>query len=174
MANPRLLLTPVAGGGSTGLSLAWAAPAGTAAPIGVAGTDGVQTVTITGTPTGGTFTLTWNGQTTAPIAFNATASAVAAALNALPGGASITATGGPLPTGVAVTFPKLINQSLLVGSATALTGGSSPAVVVTNTTPGTQTTNPASATIPVAFKDLGLTDQKGATFKTSVSSNPVK
>ncbi len=173
MANPRLLLTPVAGGGSTGLSLAWAAPAGTAAPIGVAGTDGVQTITTTGTPTGGTLTLTYNGFTTTPIAYNATAAAVQAALNALPGGSLITATGGPLPTGVVVTFPKLINQSLLVGAG-QFTGGASPAVVVTNTTPGTQTTNPASATIPIPYKDLGLTDQKGATFKTSVSSNPVK
>ncbi|MGZ4588675.1 MAG: hypothetical protein ACXVX9_12840, partial [Mycobacteriaceae bacterium] len=122
MANPRLLLTPVLGGGTTGLSLAWAAPAGTAAPIGVSGTDGVQTVTITGTPTGGTFTLTWNGQTTAPIAYNATASAVATALQALPGGSLITASGGPLPTGVAVTFPKLINQSVMTASGAALTG----------------------------------------------------
>ncbi|MGZ6852466.1 MAG: phage tail tube protein [Mycobacteriaceae bacterium] len=175
MANPRLLLTPVAGGGTTGLSLAWAAPAGTAAPVGVAGTDGVQTVTITGTPTGGTFTLTWNGQTTAAIPYNATSAQVTTALRALAGGQSITSSGGPLPTtGVAVTFPKLINQSLMTGDATLLTGGSSPAVVVTNTTPGTQTTNPASATIPAAYKDLGLTDQKGATFKTNVSSNPVK
>ncbi len=174
MANPRLLLSPVAGGGSTGLSLAWAAPAGTAAPLGVAGTDGVQTVTTTGTPTGGTLTLTWNGYTTAPIAYNAASAAVQSALRLLPGGASITATGGPLPTGVVVTFPKLINQSVMTGDATLLTGGSSPTVSVVNTTPGTQTTNPASATIPALYKDLGLTDQKGATFKTSVSSNPIK
>jgi phage tail protein X len=174
MANPRLLLTPVLGGGTTGLSLAWAAPAGTAAPAGVAGTAGVQTVTITGTPTGGTFTLTWNGLTTAPIAYNATASAVAAAVNALPGAASVTATGGPLPTGVVLTFPALISQAALTANGAALTGGTTPAVTVAQTTPGVQTTNSVSVAIPNTFKDLGLTDQKGATFKTNVSSNPVK
>jgi hypothetical protein len=43
----------------------------------------VKTVTITGTPTGGTFTLTFNGQTTSGIAYNAAASAVQSALVAL-------------------------------------------------------------------------------------------
>jgi hypothetical protein len=41
------------------------------------GVNEVQTVTITGTPTGGTFTLTSTGATTAAIAYNAAASAVA-------------------------------------------------------------------------------------------------
>lgn len=45
--------------------------------------DEVQTVTITGGPTGGTFTLTYAGQTTAAIAYNAAASAVQSALVAL-------------------------------------------------------------------------------------------
>jgi hypothetical protein len=58
-----------------------------------------QTVTITGTPTGGTFTLTYSGQTTAAIAYNANAAAVQSALEALsnlaPG--DVTVTGGPGP-----------------------------------------------------------------------------
>ena len=45
-------------------------------------TDENQTVRVTGA-TGGTFTLTFNGQTTAPLAFNATAAQIAAALGAL-------------------------------------------------------------------------------------------
>ena len=45
-------------------------------------TDEQQTVRVTNA-TGGTFTLTFNGQTTAPIAFNATAAQVDAALEAL-------------------------------------------------------------------------------------------
>ncbi len=49
----------------------------------VFGTSEVQTVTITGSPTGGTFTLTYSGSTTAAIAFDATAATVEAALNAL-------------------------------------------------------------------------------------------
>lgn len=43
----------------------------------------VQTVTITGSPTGGDFTLTFSGQTTDPIAFDAAAAAVESALEAL-------------------------------------------------------------------------------------------
>jgi hypothetical protein len=43
----------------------------------------VKTATITGTPTGGTFTLTFAGQTTSGIAYNAAAAAVQTALAAL-------------------------------------------------------------------------------------------
>ena len=45
-------------------------------------TDEQQTVRVTGA-TGGTFTLTFNGQTTAPIAYNATNAQIDAALEAL-------------------------------------------------------------------------------------------
>jgi hypothetical protein len=174
MANPRNIIAGVGAGGAAGLSLAFFAPAGTSGPTGTAGTAGVQTVTITGTPAGGTFTLTWNGQTTAPIPYSATSAQVQSAVNALPGAGSVTATGGPLPTGVALTFPPLISQSLLTANGAALTGGSSPAVVVTNTTPGVQTTNEASGVVPATFKDAGLCDSKGLTVKTNVSSNDVK
>lgn len=56
-----------------------------------------QVITIAGTPTSGTYTLTVsdalsNAQTTAPIAFNATASGVQAAINALPGFSRVTVT----------------------------------------------------------------------------------
>ena len=46
-------------------------------------TDEQQTIRAQGA-TAGTFTLTFNGETTAPIAFNANAAAVDAALEALP------------------------------------------------------------------------------------------
>jgi uncharacterized phage protein gp47/JayE len=100
-----------------------------------------QTVTITGGPTGGTFTLTFGGQTTAAIAYNATAAAVVAALEALSnvGAANVTATGGPLPgTAVVVTFTgRLGSQNVALMTATsALTGGTSPAVTVTETRAG--------------------------------------
>jgi hypothetical protein len=100
----------------------------------------VQTVTITGTPTGGTFTLTYNGQTTAPIAYNAVASAVQSALEALsnvaPG--DVTVGGGPGPgTPYTVTFDAdLGNVVQMSASGAALTGGSSPAAGVATTTPG--------------------------------------
>src|SRR5437762_2902489 len=66
-----------------------------------------QTITITGTPTGGTFTLTFNGATTAAIAYNASAANVQSALTALSsvGTGNLTASGGALPgTPVVVTF----------------------------------------------------------------------
>ena len=40
---------------------------------GVASANEIQTVTITGGPIGGTFTLSWGGYTTAGIAYNAAA-----------------------------------------------------------------------------------------------------
>jgi len=106
------------------------------------GPDEVQTITITGTPTGGTYTLTFSGQTTASIVYNATSGAVQAALEALsniaPG--DITCAGGPHPgTPITVTFGGGIYDGTNVAQMTAtasLTGGTSPAVAVTTTTPG--------------------------------------
>lgn len=72
----------------------------------VAGADEVQALTIVPTANGGSFNLTFNGDTTGQIAFNASASAVRAALGALPsinGVQNVTvsgAAGGPY----AVTF----------------------------------------------------------------------
>ncbi len=48
-------------------------------------TSAEQTVSIEGAPTGGSFTLTFAGQTTAPIAFNASPEDVGRALEKLPG-----------------------------------------------------------------------------------------
>lgn len=86
-----------------------------------------QTVTVT-SATGGTFTLTFGGQTTAPIAFNATAAAVKAALVALSsiGAGNVDATGGPLNTGaVTVEFKGTLggtNVASLVADGALLTG----------------------------------------------------
>lgn len=109
---------------------------GTGAPI--PGTSEVQTVTITGTPTGGTFTLTYSGQTTAAIAYNAAASAVQAALVALsniaPGDVTVSGSaGGPYT----VTFAAALgNVAQMTADGTALTGGTDPDVAVATTTPG--------------------------------------
>lgn len=107
-------------------------------------TSEAQTVTITGTPTGGTFTLTLSGETTAAIAYNATASAVADALAALP---SVTAndvsvTGGPGPdTPYVVAFKgQYAGENVPAMTASgSFTGGSTPAVAVTTTTAGGST-----------------------------------
>lgn len=105
-------------------------------------TSEVQTLSITGTPTGGTFVLSFKGYTTSPIAYNATAAAVQTALEVLSsvGAGGIVATGGPLPaTAVTLTFSnQLGGQSvpLITTASTNLTGGTTPAVVVTRTTSG--------------------------------------
>lgn len=104
----------------------------------------IQSIAISGAPTGGSFTLSFMSVQTAPIAWNATATAVAAALSSLPGIGSggVTATGGPLPTTpVVVTFAGANAQSaqpliLAPASGQSFTAGTSPAVAVTRTTPG--------------------------------------
>jgi len=105
-----------------------------------AGTSEVQTVTITGSPTGGTFTLTYGGQTTAGIAYNAAASAVQSALTALSsigsGNVAVTGSaGGPY----SVTFQGSLahtNVAQMTASGAGLTGGSSPAAAVSTGTGG--------------------------------------
>ena len=101
----------------------------------------VQTLMITGTPTGGTFTLSFDGQTTAAIAYNANAAAVQSALEALSNIAvnEAVCTGGPLPgTPVVITFALTLantNQPLITATS-SLTGGSSPAISIAQTTQG--------------------------------------
>jgi hypothetical protein len=112
------------------------------AAVPATGTNEVQTITITGTPTGGTYTLTFSGQTTANIAYNATASAVQSALEALsniPTGAVLCA-GGPHPgTPITATFQGDLagaDVPQMTASSAGLTGGTTPTVTVTTTTPG--------------------------------------
>lgn len=101
----------------------------------------VQTITITGTPTGGTFTLVYDGEYTTAIAYNASAATVQAALEALPsiGTGGVVCGGGALPgTAVTVTFSaKLggLHHPLLL-AINSLTGGTTPAVTPSLTTLG--------------------------------------
>lgn len=101
-----------------------------------------QQIAITGSPTGGTFTLTFDGQTTSTIAYNANSAAVKTALEALSNveADSITATGGALPgTPVVVIFGGQyagVNIPQMTGNAAGLTGGTTPAVVITTVNQG--------------------------------------
>jgi predicted CXXCH cytochrome family protein len=119
---------------------------------------GTQVVTIDGTPTGGTFTLTFDGQTTAPIGYNSTSAQVQAALVALPTiGTSTTYTGstaaanmsgatvnnatvsGSWPT-FTVNFQnelRVAPQPLITGDASGLTGGTTVSVADTTATRST-------------------------------------
>lgn len=101
----------------------------------------VQTITVTGAPTGGTFTLTLDGDTTAAIAYNAAASAVQSALRLLdtPFADGVVCSGGALPsTAVVATFASDLadNNAPQMTAAGSFTGGTSPAIAVTTTTPG--------------------------------------
>lgn len=92
--------------------------------------DNIWNATINGTPTGGTYTLSVNGVATAPIAYNAAASAVAAAINALSGVTGISGVTASGTSPIAVTFPSPVALS---ANGSGLTGGSSPSVTVATT-----------------------------------------
>ncbi len=145
--------------------------------------DGSQALTTSGSPTGGTFTLTdptWG--TTAPLAFNATAAQVATALNALPGsgGSDFNATGGPLPgTAVTITENGTPAGNHVLTTTSAFTGGSSPRSAITTpstdifglstpltmahgmtqllTPTGTSTTDPSAGTFELKDPTWGTT-----------------
>jgi hypothetical protein len=116
-------------------------------PIGsfiTASTTDPTKVKITGTPTGGTFTLTYNGVTSGAIAYNASAANVLTALVAMSNfgtSSNVSTGGGALPgTAVTVTFQGELGnqpQPLMTANGAGLTGGTSPAVTVTTTTAGT-------------------------------------
>lgn len=103
------------------------------------GTNAVQTVTISGSPTGGTFTLTFGGYTTAGIAYNATAAVVQTALEALTsfgtGNVTVTGSNGGPYTVTFVGSLGLAAQSTMTASAAGLTGGT-PSIAVASTTSG--------------------------------------
>lgn len=105
----------------------------------VIGTNHVAVVTITGGPTGGTFTITVNGQTTSGIAYNATAGTVETALEALStvGTDELLVTGdagGPYTLTAAGT---LVDTLLTISSSGAsLTGGTTPAATTSTSQAG--------------------------------------
>jgi hypothetical protein len=101
----------------------------------------VQTVTITGTPSSGTFKLHYGGADTVDLAYNAAASDVQTALQGLTpiGPGNVLCTGGALPgTGVVCTFVGALaaRPITLMTSTDALGGGTAPASHVTHTTTG--------------------------------------
>lgn len=124
---------------------------GSGAPV--AGTDEVQTITIGGTPDGGTFTLSFGGFTTTAIEWTATdatlVASIDAALEALPniGTGGVTTADSTLTSGIGdatVTFAGATNtakraQPLMTADASGLTG-TDPTVEVAETTPGVTAT----------------------------------
>src|SRR5205807_573004 len=89
-----------------------------------------QTITIIGT--GGTYILTFNGQSTGALAFNATADSVALALNSLSSvsgqGGSVTVVGGRNLSTNTVTFSVLFGGALAANDQNPITIKSTGAI----------------------------------------------
>lgn len=99
-----------------------------------------QTVAITGSPTGGTFTLTYKGQTTAALPYNASLAAVQSALAGLSTiGAGNVAVSGTPGSSYVITFQGDLaaTDATAITASGSFTGGTSPAIAVTETTKGT-------------------------------------
>jgi hypothetical protein len=132
----------------------------TGAPV--AGTAEVQTITIGGTPTGGTFTLTFEGFTTAAITWSATnATLIAnidAALEALPNigtGGVVTAV-ATMTAGIGtatVTWAAL--KPVATMTATSSLTGTTPTVAVAETTPGVAPTGFGAPVGALLVRDNG-------------------
>lgn len=160
--NKDLILAGVEGGG-TGNALCYVAREGATAPtsasstLNVSATNEVQTVTVTGTPTGGTFTLSYGGQTTSALAYNAAASAVQTALLALStiGAGNATVSGGAGGPYTVTFVGDLAGENVnAITAAASLTGGTTPGVTVVTATPGV-----------AAWVDAGWCDESGLAEK---------
>lgn len=105
----------------------------------VSPTNEVQTITFSGSPTGGTFTVSFYGRTTPALAHNISVANLKTALENLPtiGKDNITITvSGPVWT---ITFVGALggkNLPLLVVDDSNLSGGSSPSMAVAESTKG--------------------------------------
>jgi hypothetical protein len=121
-----------------------------------AGTDEVQTLTIGGTPTSGTFKLKYDGHVTASITWSSTNNTlrdnVDAALEALPnvGTGNMTTAVGTMTAGIGtltLTFAgelaKLAVSTITVDTDALV--GTSPTVAVAETTPGVTATGRGAA-----------------------------
>lgn len=103
--------------------------------------DEVQSLATSGSPTGGTITLTFEGQTTTAIAYNASAATIQTALEALSNvdAGDVVATGGALGTSpVVLTFGGRFKGANVpkITVTSALTGGTNATAAVTVTTQG--------------------------------------
>lgn len=106
----------------------------TVTQAGSAGTNEIQTVTFRGTPTGGTFTLTFQGETTSALAYNASAATVETALEALTsvtsGDVSVSGdAGGPYTIEFTGNYAAT-NVPIMSSDGSSLTGGNTVSVEV--------------------------------------------
>jgi hypothetical protein len=141
-----------------------------------AGTNEVQTLTIGGTPTGGTFKLAQDGIPTADITWSATnatlLSNINAALDAAFGTSFIVATAGTLTAGigtVTLTYSGGSYARRAMSTRTVANNsltGTSPTLAVAETTPG------VDATARFAAKGAQVTDTTNGKLYIVTASNP--
>ncbi|WP_162668091.1 polymorphic toxin-type HINT domain-containing protein [Gemmata massiliana] len=132
-------------------------------------TDAVQVIKLTGSPTGGTFTLSFGGSTTSALAYNASAATVQTALAALTSIGSgnvqvLAAAGGGWEVRFIGTKASTY-QSAITGSGAGLTGGSSPAVATSTIYGGGDAGAAAEVTDPAGRVTRTYTDALGRTTR---------
>ena len=136
----------------------------------VAGTNEVQTLTFGGTPTGGTFKLTFDAFTTSAISWSATNATLVSnidtalgALTSVGGVANVTTAVGTMTAGIGtitVTFTGTLAKKD-VGTISVFSNsltGTSPTLGVTVTTPG------VDATHRTAPQGALMTDDEGTLY----------
>jgi hypothetical protein len=137
------------------------------------GTAEVQTLHKTGTVSGGTFTITFQGETTATIAYNANNAAVLAALVALPNldTGDVVLGGGPVGTSdLTITFGGQYASAdvpLMVVNSASLTGGGT--YDITQTTAGVPLTATTMAPISGNHWDFYLDSAYGSLGTTKLT-----
>lgn len=131
--------------------------------------DTVQTVTITGSPTGGSFILTFASHPTAAIAPDAAPAVMQAALEALPGigvGNVLVTNGAPAGLPWTVTFVGDLGATdvPVLTVTPSLTGGTSPTAVVDVVTHGSGVVIPSATDVVFWRKVVPRTLATAATF----------
>ncbi|MBM81981.1 MAG: hypothetical protein CMJ78_15530, partial [Planctomycetaceae bacterium] len=132
------------------------------------GTNEVQTLALSGNPTGGTFTLTFGGQTTTAIGFDVTDATVQAALEALSsiGVNNVTVAGGTLPGNtLTITFVgALANMDVaaITSDSTGLTGGTAPSADIATMTEGVAPMGTVTETAQGSISGLTVTVEQSS------------
>ena len=116
-----------------------------------AGTSEIQTITIGGTPTAGSFTITYDGNTTGAITWSSTNNTLVSniqtaldALNTIGGSGNTTVAVGTATSGIGtftVTFSgNLAKKDVSAMSVTSSLTGTSPTLAIATTTAGVTAT----------------------------------
>ena len=144
-------------------------------------TNEIQSIAVYGSPTGGTFTLTLDGDTTSSIAYNASVATVQSDLEALAnvGSGNVSVTQDPSSGVYVVEFTgDLANADMPQLTATSLlTGGTSPGMRINTAVDGrsgelVQTTDPRGIVSLTSYDALGRTTRTLAAFTDGRRATP--